>query len=110
MSLDVANLKYEMLRGAKATVAEKWPAISTYAEEEFAKIAQNLVDIERMLAEGKISEKKARMQIQMQKNAAESVLLAVEGMTVLVIEELINAALGAIKGIVNKATGFSILP
>ncbi len=109
MALHLEDLLKEMTGGAKGVLVEKWPAIKGYAEPEFKKIAQNLIKIEALKLEGKLTEEKAKLQFEMQTNAAKSVLLTVEGLGKLVVEQMINAALSAIKAPVNKAIGFGLL-
>jgi len=45
----------------------------------------------------------------MQKNTTRAVMLAVEGMGLVLIEEAINAALKAVKDVVNAALGFALI-
>ena len=45
----------------------------------------------------------------MQKNATRAVLAAVEGMSLILVEQAINAALKAIQGVVNAAVHFTLI-
>ncbi len=108
MSLDLAKLTQDMCTAAKGVLAEKGPGIMKYAEPEFKKILENVAKIEKMQLEGNITEKKAQLMLKMQVNSAKIVLLTVEGMSKLLVEQIINAALGAIKGPVNSALGINI--
>jgi hypothetical protein len=109
MALDIQQLLTPMLNAAKAVIRNKWPGTQNYAETEFKKIGQNILDIEKNKLQGKYSEDQARLLFAIQKNATKSVLLALEGMTLIMTEQAINAALGAIRDVVNKAIGFGLI-
>ena len=109
MALDLQQLLTPMLNAAKAVIGDKWPGIQKYAETEFKKIVQNILDIEKNKLQGNYSEDQARLLLNIQKNATKAVLLALEGMTLIMTEQAINAALGAIRDVVNKAIGFGLI-
>ncbi|MBI2486321.1 MAG: hypothetical protein HYW01_05055 [Deltaproteobacteria bacterium] len=109
MAIDVTKLAQDMLSAAKGVLTEKWPEIEDYAETEFKSIAENIAMIERMKLMGKITEEKARLHLEIQKNSARTVLLTVEGLGILAVEQAINAALGVIRDTVNSALGWTLL-
>ena len=109
MALDIQQLLTPMLNAAKGVIGNKWPGIQNYAELEFKKIGQNILDIEKNKLQGNYSENQARLLLDIQKNSTKAVFLALEGMTLIMTEHAINAALGAIRDVVNKATGFVLL-
>jgi hypothetical protein len=45
----------------------------------------------------------------MQQNASRAVIASLEGMTLIAAEQAVNAALAAIKGVVNSALGFALI-
>lgn len=108
-SIRVPSLAKEMLAASREVLEDSWPEIKDYARAEFKKIAESIAMITRLHAAGKISQKKARLHIEIQKNAARMVLLTVEGMGIIMVERAINAALGAVKDTVNTAVGFALL-
>jgi hypothetical protein len=109
MSLNVDDIAQKMLGAAKGVVADKWPTTQKYLESETKMFAQRLASIEQMKLAGVISENRAKLHVEFQKEAWETVLLAVEGMTQLLVEQALNAALNVVKDIVNKAIGFALL-
>jgi hypothetical protein len=109
MALDLQQLLTPMLNAAKSVIGNKWPGIQNYAEPEFKKIGQNILEIEKNKLQGSYSEDQARLLLDIQKNATKSVLLALEGTTLIMTEQAINAALGAIRDVVNKAIGFGLI-
>ncbi len=109
MALDVSKLAQDMLNAAKAPLAKAWSEAEGYAKMEFTKISQNLTAIEQMWFAKTITQEKARLQLDIQKNASRAVLLAIEGLGIIAVEQAINAALGAVKDTVNKALGWTLL-
>ena len=99
----------DMARYAEGVLTEKWPEIEDYAEMECKSFAENIAMIERMKLSGKITEEKARLHLEIQKNSARMVLLTVEGLGILAVEQAINAALGVIRDTVNSALGWTLL-
>jgi hypothetical protein len=109
MSLNIDEIAQQMLGAAKGVVAEKWPSTQKYLESETKIFAQRLASIEQMRLAGVISESRAKLHVEFQKEAWETVLLAVEGMSQLLVEQALNAALKAVQEVVNKAVGFALL-
>ena len=109
MALNIQDLLGPMLDAAKIVVGNKWPTIQTYAEAEMKKVGEKILDIEKMKLEGSTTDEKAKLLFEMQINASKTVLLTVQGMTKIMAEQAINAALGAIRDVANKAIGFTLL-
>lgn len=109
MALDIQNLLKEMLGAASQVFSKKWPDVKDYAEEEFKKFSRNIVEIERMKFEGKITEEKAKLQMEIQKNSIKTVLLAVKGIGMVTTEQAINAAIDVVRNTVNTTIGWKIL-
>jgi len=114
-NLDVQSLASQMLSAALPILKKGVTDIQTFAKSEFTLIAQRIVSIGEQLAEGKaglpggINEEQARLLLDMQKNASRSTLLTVEGLGLLMVEQAINAALGAVRKAVNAALGIALL-
>jgi hypothetical protein len=109
MALNTSKLAQAMLTAAKGALTKAWPEAQAYAEMEFTKIAQNLAAIEMMKLAGTITEEKARLQFDIQKNASRAVLLTLEGLGIIAVEQAINSALALVKDTVNKAIGWTLL-
>ncbi len=109
MAIDTSKLAEDMLNAAKGILTKQWPEITNYAETETKKIAESIAAIERMKLAGKITEEKARLQLDIQKNATRTVLLTVEGIGIVTAEQAINAALNVVRDTVNKAIGWTLL-
>jgi hypothetical protein len=109
MALDIGQIGKDMFAAAFAVLKDKAPQIKNVAQTEFSKIAQTIGLIGQELAEGRISEDEAKILLDMQKSATRSVLLMAEGLSLLVAEQALNAALGVVRVAVNGALGFALL-
>jgi hypothetical protein len=109
MALNVTKLASQML-GAALPLLEKESGAESFAETEFLKIAQTINGINDQVAAGQINEQQAPLLLDMQTLASRNVLLTLKGLDLLAVENAINAALGAVKDVVNKALGFDLIP
>lgn len=109
MSLNLEQLSQAMVNAAKGQVADKWPQIKDYAEQEAKKLAENFVLIEKLQLTQQVSAEQAELMHQMQINTTKGVLLSVQGMTTLMAEQALNAALDAVRDTVNTALNFTLL-
>lgn len=108
-SIDVEQLVASMVQAARGVLAQKWPEARGYAEGEFKKIGEAIAYIGEQRAQNRMSEEKARLHLEMQKNATKTVLLTAEGLGVLAVEAALNAALDVVKSSVNTALGFALI-
>ncbi|MCL9658999.1 hypothetical protein L2088_30315 [Pseudomonas protegens] len=108
-SINIDEIVPLMIAAAKSEFGQKWPTIKDYAEAELEKLARTLVQIETLKLTKQIDEGEAGVLLEMQKNTARAVMLALEGMALILVEAAINAALKAAKKIVNDAIGFILL-
>ena len=109
MSLDTSVLITDMLSAAKDKLGKFWKQAKPYAENETMNMANKLVMIEKLKLQGKITKSEALLHIDIQKSAFRTVLLSLKGLGLIAVEDTINAALGAIAGVVNKAIGWQLL-
>lgn len=109
MALDVGDLALKMFEAFKGKLTEKWPEVKDYAETESKNLAESLVSIERLKLTGQITEEQARLQFDIQKNAAVTVFLAIQGISTIAVEQAINAAMDVLRDTVNSALKFSLL-
>ena len=98
-----------MLSAAEGVVKDRWPTTRQYFESETRMLAERLASIEKMRLAGTISESRAKMHLEFQKESYGTVLLAVEGLNQLLVEQALNAALTVVKEAVNAALGFVLI-
>jgi hypothetical protein len=109
MSLDLQSLASSMLTAAKGPLQADWKTVEPFAKTQFTNIAQQIVDIEAQLLAGTINQVQASLLLDMQTNASRAALLTVEGIGLLAAQDAINAALGALRQMVNGALKFPLL-
>jgi hypothetical protein len=109
MELDFKQVGIDMGTTFFNSLKGKAPDIESYAKGEGNKMAQCLATIAESVAAGTITQDEAKLQLDIQKQAARAVLLTVEGIGILDVEAATNAALGVVKGVVNKAIGFALI-
>lgn len=105
-NINVQAVSIKMINAAKGVFDQKWPTVQGFAEAEFDKLARTFEQIVKLKISNQISEGEASVLFQMQKNTARCVMLTLEGMSLLLVEGAINAALAVVKDTVNTATGF----
>jgi hypothetical protein len=110
MSLDVGTLAGQMLAAALPILKQGAADAESFAKTEFTKIAQTIVSLGEQVASGQVNEQQARLFLDMQASASRTVLLTLEGLALLTVEQAINAALDVIKGAVNGALHFALIP
>jgi len=109
MPLDADELAREMVAAMGGVLEDYWNEARPYAEGEAQKLAQSLRAIGQMLEDGTIGVEKAKVQLDMQKNAARAVLVTIEGLSIVAAEQAINAGLGVIRDAVNAALPVDLL-
>lgn len=107
--LDINELLPQMLKVAKKELKGGYKEAKDFAEAEFRKLLENTELLAKKVAAGEITPDRAKRHMRMSKNAAEAVLLTVEGIGLDAAETAINGALDAVRVAVNKALPFPIL-
>lgn len=107
--IDLSVLVANMLSAAGDSLKDKWPESKDYAESEFKKIGETILFINQEVLAGRMSEDKAKIHLEMQKNSSKMVLLTLEGQGLLAVEAAINAAFQVVSDTVNSAIGFALL-
>ncbi len=108
-SLNVSELAQQMLAAATGILTGKAPGVLDYAKTEFEKIGNQCVLIGEQYAQGQLTEEGAQALLQMQINSSKILLLTLEGLSLLVVEAAINAALQVAKTAVNTALGVALI-
>ena len=109
MALSIEKLATDMFKAAFPILKRGAPKIVAFAQVEFRKIALQIVTIEAEVVAGRLKKPMAAILLEMQKSATRSVLLTEKGLSLLVVEQAINAALGVVRTAVNRAMGITLL-
>lgn len=107
--IDVSTLGAAMLGAARKPLAAHWTHARSFAESEMHKLALTAAQIEVGYRAHELTEQQAQILLQMQANASQSVLTALEGIGMIAAQDAINAALDVLRGAVNAAVGVALL-
>src|ERR1700747_1998571 len=107
--IDTTSLVQNMLAAIKQVLQLHWNDVRPFAETEMKKLAATAVLIETGHADGTITDAQAQILLNMQANASQAVLTAVETVGMIAAQDAINAAIQVLTDAVNKAIGFAIL-
>jgi hypothetical protein len=91
-------------KAAAGAAKGEWPKLKDQATEEFFTLAQVGARIEARKAAGTVTEDNARFLMWQYKNAVEIALLTTQGISTILVEEVINAALAVLRDAVSVAT------
>lgn len=107
MSLDMKALTQSMISAGQGLAGGVWSQMQTYAIPELKKIALQIV----VIAENRndYTPEGARALLRMQINATVGVFVAMTTLTMLEVEQALNAILSAIRDQVNGVIGFALL-
>ena len=109
MALDLTELATNMASAAKEVLTESWDEVQPLAEANIFLLAEGITNIEEKILLGDISEEKAKKLLRMKKNTLEIALLTIEGLSLIAVEQTINAALNVVKDAVNTALNFTLI-
>lgn len=109
MKVPIDKLISAMAAAARPSLETGGQEARAYAESESTKMAHTLSTIIDLKLSGQIDEGQAAALVEMQKQAAVAVFCAVAGIGLVAAQNAINAALDAIRNIVNEAIKFPLL-
>jgi hypothetical protein len=109
MSLDAHFIATKMLSATESVVEKNWATTRKYFEFEIEIFAEGLIGIVKQRAAGTLCEDGARKYIEGQKRAWKTVLISVACLSRPIIEQALDAALSAIRWIINPSVGFELL-
>lgn len=92
----------------KLALGEKWDEARDFAESESKKFAQNVAEIAYWNETGKITEEQGKVLLRMHQRSMKMVLTSLEGISLVMAEKAVNAAVDAIGDIVNGLIGWDL--
>ena len=109
MKLNKKELRANMREATRNELGAMWPDVREYFEAENRKLIEMLKMIALLKAQGKIDDITAKSLLDGQAMVRETLLLTIEGMTTIMIENTLNAALDSIRDAVNTVLDFKLL-
>ena len=105
---DVKNIVEKMNDAIKVALGDKWDEAKDFAQSESKKFAENIAEIALWKETGKITEEQGKVLLRMHQRSIKMVLTALEGISLVLAERAINAAIDAIADIVNGLIGWDL--
>lgn len=107
--VQVRDVIEKITQAVKVALGDKWEEAKTFAESESKTFGKNIAEIALWKKTGKITEEQGRVLIRMHQRSMKMVLTALEGISLVLAERAINAALDAISDMVNGIIGWKLL-
>jgi hypothetical protein len=108
-AFDVKKIGNELISVAKVKLGEHYEEAKPFADLAFKQLAENIALITELRLTNVIDDQKAKLHLELHKSAVKINLLAIEGIGIIAVEDIINSALDIVKDVVNTAIGFAII-
>lgn len=108
-NLDLNNLFNSMVTAAKISASAGWSQIVSVATHEFQVIAHRIVQIGQAFALGQIDKIDAQGLMKLAKNHIVAAIATLTTLVLATVQRIINAAMTAVRDVVNTAVGFVLL-
>ena len=105
--MNVDNLFSQLLQAGQGLAGDVWQQMKSFAVPELKKIAVQIVAIGEHLED--YTQEGARALLDMQMKAAAGVIVAMTTLTLLAVQEALNAIIAAVKQLVNSTLGFALI-
>lgn len=105
---DVKDIIDKITQAIKGALGEKWEEAKEFGESEAKKFGQNIAEIVLWKETGKITEEQGRVLLRMHQRSMKMVLTALEGISLVLAEKALNAAIETIGDIVNGLIGWKL--
>lgn len=111
MTVNVDQVLEAVTAAGKQVFADNWGTISTYAETEFKKMSQQMVDIAANVAKHEADASQGytaevgKMLMDMQRLSTVNVLIAMSAMTLVAAQQALNAMLEIVKNTLGGVIG-----
>lgn len=106
---NIKDITTRIADAVKVALGDKWEEAKVFAESESRKFAANIAEIALWKEMGAITEEQGRVLLRMHQRSMEMVITALEGISLVLAERAINAAIDAIAEIVNGLIGWELI-
>ncbi|MGC4089900.1 MAG: hypothetical protein QM756_18835 [Polyangiaceae bacterium] len=111
MSVQVDDILKKMLDAGAAAFGQGWSHVKAFAPVEFKKIALQLAEIAENVAKFELdpndgfSPETGKLLVKMQRNATESVLVAVSALTLIAVQKALDGIFAVLKAAFSSTLG-----
>lgn len=96
------------VNAAKTIAGKSWNQLKPYAEHEFEQFAENIAFLAKLKLSGQVSEAEFNIRVGIQKTALKNVMLTIEGIGLIMAQDIVNAVIGIVFSAVGTAAGIVI--
>lgn len=107
--IDIQQIIKDCTAAVKSILGKSWKQYKPYAEHEFQKFSESAEFLAKLKLAGNIGEEELKLRLQMQELAFRNVLLAIQGIGIVTVQNVLNAVLGIVYKAVNALLG-SVIP
>lgn len=108
--LNYKSIAKDMIAAMETVVKDHISDIRELAEDELEDFAKRSVILTKKVRDGKLNKRQAEAILRIRRNAVETVLISIAGISVVAAQDAINAALGVLKGAIGSLIpGISII-
>lgn len=106
---NLKDVAAKITEAVKVALGDKWDEAKAFAESESKKFAVNIAEIALWKETGTITEEQGRVLLRMHQRSMQMVITALEGVSLVLAERAINAAIDAVADIVNGMVGWDLI-
>lgn len=103
--IDIKQIIIDCTNEVKAILGKSWKQYKPYAEHEFSKFSESAEFLAKLKLSGSISDEELKLRLEMQELAFKSVLLAIQGIGIVTVQNVLNAVLGIVYKAINAVLG-----
>lgn len=109
MGFDIIEMVKRIYDIFKGNFIENWSEVKDFAEPEAKKIAQTIKNMEKLIANGQLTEVEARAYFKMQLDSTKSVFASLQGLSMVTVERGINNSMSQLNDMVSSKLGFTLI-
>jgi hypothetical protein len=107
-NLDIGKVVSDMLQASANALIKGGRQAAEFATHEYAQFIRDIEHIQTMAEEGTITAETAQALVEQHKFSMQAVLLAVEGLSLIAVQNAINAALKVLNDALTAALGAAL--
>lgn len=108
-NLDYNQILSDCMGVAKTELGKKWKSVKPYAEHEFKQFAENAEFLAKLKLANEISDEELKTRLHIQRIALNTVLIAIEGVSLVAAQNVINAVTGVVFSAITTSLNVALM-
>jgi hypothetical protein len=104
-TLDINKVVSDMIQASASSLIKGGKQATEYATHEYAGFIADIEHVQTMAEQGTISKAEAQALVEQHKLSMQAVLVAIEGLSLIAVQNVINAALAVLNQALSAALG-----